>query len=1644
MFKFYLKIVLSFLLVVGYTRAVAICPPPGTYTIGPTGSYTSIGNVITDLASCGTLTGAYVFEFQSTYVSSVETFPINIPDFGGSATNTVTFRPQSGATGLVISSSNDSGTIKLYGAKYVYFDGRPGGVGTSQELTIENTNNFLYTSAAGATSSSDTVTVGSTVGLQVGMFVGVGPGGGFFGPNVKVATILSATKFTVTGTPTSILSGVGNVVTAGWSPAAVIFINGASNNKVTYCKLRSANQNVTSGTVFFSTAIGSVGNNYNTLSNNNIFDASSGFPLIGIYAEAFSTAGQFNNADTITNNNVYNYYKSTASSTGALLRCSSNWVISNNSFYQTASRSLAANNVQATGINVTGIIIPSNLVSSTNIGNNNLIEGNYVGGSTSNAGGTALTYTGAGAFVGIGIWAGNATKTIVQNNTIQNISYTSNGASVSPRAVAVFTGTVDCLNNLIGSQSVSNSIQFAINQSAIIASMINAGAANPTTGTIKIAKNIISGVLITSSTTANFRGISFQGSPTSFLVDSNTIEEIATASNIVVRGIWTSSTSTSNTISSNAIQDISQTSTGTSGQVEGIYTQGVGNFSIIGNTIYNLTSTSRYTAIPAVFGIEIASTGTANVIENNIINAIRATDNNASAVKVAGFYSTSASGGQFRKNRIFDLTNIHPSVSGLITGVFVNGGNWTVANNMITLANASNSNATQVIGILDQTRNTGARNYFYNSIYIGGNGLNDTYGAALQYNCGAGTANIRNNILVMERSKGAGVASFYSIANRSNNLTGLTCNNNIFNCAYPSSVGLYNTTDLSFADWKTTTLQDDKSFTGEYVPFVDVVTGDLHIDETDATLIANAYKSNIESTGFIVSTTDDYDNDSRPGPFGSVRGAAFAPDLGADEVDLTYSGNNVWLGISTVWSDPVNWSKGTPPTIIDSVTIPDGLTNYPFITGTANVRNISIIGTSAQLTIDSNAVLNLSGDYTSVGSIFNFGELVFTGSSLQSFPGDTGTVAAMYKLTANNSVGLRLNKSFGITGALTLSNGNIEVDNALITLHSDSATTARVAPVNGTFSYTGTGNFIVQRYIPARRSWRLMAAPIKPGGGFHTISEAWQERATGLDYRTPASTLSSIATDTISSGFATQITGGTAANGFDQSANNNSSIKYYSGGAWLNPSNTNSTSVNSEEGWMLFVRGDRKNFGQITNQYKTPTKTTFRPRGQLFTGTKTITSTGMTVVGNPYASALDFHTAIKTGDVTDQYYMWDPYLGGSFGLGAFVTLTWNGTDYTRSAPHVGPGTSLIDNRYIPSGAAVMVDFGSGGTLTFEESDKATVGKTVAFRPTRSIRTNLISVEADGNNFLSDAVISLFDEKFNNEVDKDDALKLANFSESFSLRRNGKLLSIEKRKLPVLSDTVFYNWGLMKIRNYQLEFFADSIHTDWVNITLEDNYLKKKVQLDASTISRYDFSLTNDPASYSVNRFDLVLDYVPPVLGEINLFPTQNGIKLNWKVENEYNVKEYLIERSNGETDFEIIGKSEALNNIAGSEYFWDNTTTTPGDYTYRIRAISKGVKEVVSNIKAIKFKKPNPDFYVAPNPASGQKVFFQLNQVPLDTYQVQLINTQGQMIFENSILHQTDIASYSISLQNLLPTGMYTLVLTSSKKEKRKVTFLYK
>lgn len=86
------------------------------------------------------LTGSFIIEINANYDGSFETYPITfIAKTGAGPSNTITIRPEVNVSAISIGATQSAiSLIKLNDADYIIIDGRPGGVGSTGVLTINN------------------------------------------------------------------------------------------------------------------------------------------------------------------------------------------------------------------------------------------------------------------------------------------------------------------------------------------------------------------------------------------------------------------------------------------------------------------------------------------------------------------------------------------------------------------------------------------------------------------------------------------------------------------------------------------------------------------------------------------------------------------------------------------------------------------------------------------------------------------------------------------------------------------------------------------------------------------------------------------------------------------------------------------------------------------------------------------------------------------------------------------------------------------------------------------------------------------------------------------------------------------------------------------------------------------------------------------------------------------------------------------------------------------------------------------------------------------------------------------------------------------------------------------------------------------
>ncbi len=824
-----------------------VAPLSGTVTVGSGGTYNTLSE-----AGAGGL-------FQA----------INTLGLGGNLTVNM------------LSSTTETGAVALNA--WTNFCGGPWTVNIRPDATVSSTIT--------ASSTVTPITLNGVTGLTMD-----GVPAGSSGSNV-IADSKWIIKSTSTTLPTIIFTK---------SSANV----GCTANTLKYLQIQG--QNITKGQVvgdlagvvnFSGTPTATNGNTSNIITYCAIGDNGAGTPANCIYSFGSSTASMGNDNNQVTNCNIYNFWQPATITNGLnginLQNYNAGWTISDNSFYQTASRTATANNT-------TSAILVNNSVSGTGF----TISNNYIGGGAAGATGSAWTITGnfVNAFTGINVTQLTSGTSTASGNVITNISWLcANTSAVLP---GIFTGifansngTLNITGNTIGATTGNGSITIT-DVTTTGANSYGIGH-NSTSGFVNIQNNNIGSITLLANATTishNFTAIQYAqgGSANARTISGNLIGSTSTA-NSIYANCGSSSVSTAQSvigisnggaganaasITNNTIANLTNNlggATTLAGLTYGIYvTSGVNT--ITGNTVRNLSSTSIYTNTNGIgtAGIYCGATASSGqTIAQNTIHSLSNTTATANAVNVTGiFYSGPASGtNSISRNFIHSLSTTSSAAS-FLSGIDVSGSSvCTVDNNMVR--QGINANGTDLTGghaIRGIYKNSsGACNIYFNSVYIGGASVTGTATTSALYRATSGTGDVfKDNILVNARSNGSGTGKHLGIL--SGVVTNLTSDYNlIFVSGTGGIVGQNALVDYAtLTAWSSGTSVDANSVSGDPMfisPAGDASAVNLHIQPSPT-------PTPIEGAGTNISAiTVDFDGQTR---------ASFSPeDIGADADNFT-------------------------------------------------------------------------------------------------------------------------------------------------------------------------------------------------------------------------------------------------------------------------------------------------------------------------------------------------------------------------------------------------------------------------------------------------------------------------------------------------------------------------------------------------------------------------------------------------------------------------------------------------------------------------------------------------------------------------------------------------------------------------------------
>lgn len=561
----------------------------------------------------------------------------------------------------------------------------------------------------------------------------------------------------------------------------------------------------------------------------------------------------------------------------------------------------------------------------------------------------------------------------------------------------------------------------------------------------------------------------------------------------------------------------------------------------------------------------------------------------------------------------------------------------------------------------------------------------------------------------------------------------------------------------------------------------------------------------------------------------------------------------VWTGaLSTNWTTDDNWSTNDAPPAGSRILIQQGSVRYPVIgSGTVSIENLTIEN-GGSLTVNGSGLLQIAGVLQNSGTMNAVqGSVEFNGSTLQTVNGNQFSSSTVKNLVISNNV--TLSGLLQVTGVVSFGNVNNRTLNSagFLVLKSSAGGKASVADLTNSNANSGnsiTGLTTVEHYIPASRKWRGLSAPLK-GSSNNSIFDNWQnggveEAGTGVLLWSPSGS-------------------GAAGNGF--SLNNNpgasTNIRGYSVNVFNTPSNTKTTPLFTAAGprpYIVFVTDTYKNGltdGFIRDQSRA---TTLKARGELITGNYQVSglAAGFNMIANPYASDIDFSTIGKT-NFPNQFWVWDPKIAGTNGVGGYVYTANSGSGYV-SAPLFGSYNN--NSTVIPAGGAffVRVNEGQEGTVSFRETDKAT-GAPLLFGRTQNDENRVlrVTVKDPAASVTYDGIAAVFNATSTKEIDPADAQKFAIGTENVSIRRFSRDWAIEFRPLITAADTVFLRLHNMKQQSYSLEIQGEQFATNGqLTAVLQDLFLNTETPLNLGGVQRFSFAVTAATAS-SGDRFRIV-------------------------------------------------------------------------------------------------------------------------------------------------------------------------------------------
>lgn len=549
--------------------------------------------------------------------------------------------------------------------------------------------------------------------------------------------------------------------------------------------------------------------------------------------------------------------------------------------------------------------------------------------------------------------------------------------------------------------------------------------------------------------------------------------------------------------------------------------------------------------------------------------------------------------------------------------------------------------------------------------------------------------------------------------------------------------------------------------------------------------------------------------------------------------------------------------------------------------------------------------------------------------------GDSGDILNRFSYNMNGGT-LGLADTLKISNLLVPGAGVLQTNGKLVLL-SDANKTASVTE--------GSGNYImglvrVERYIPPiARRFRFVSPTVKNANLLQ-----WQDDV--------------FITGNNAAGNATgQQVGTLNSAGFDATQSFEPSLYWYNETKTGNQDNgwvaaTNETPTLADyplpvgKGYRLFIRGDRSDTNRLNGINNSQNEVTLDMYGELVTGNVIVpisyTNTGLksedgwNMIGNPYASAYDWHS----------FYV-DDSLGAQFEPNVWV---YDSKMNAYVSYNVLAGDGTFTNGIIPSGQSFWVKaIVPSGTITLKEKYKVESQQNDAIRTVRSgaLADNVISIRLIKDSINEDEVIIKFLANATQGIDKYDTDKFWSNTVGISQYEAGENAFLDLSSRPLKQgkvDTIPLYYFVSENGSYTLMLSSyNSIDNNGAKVFLFDAQENTLVDIDTQPVYPFTVNLPN-PAFGQTDRFSIIYFADTPDVVIPNYQYAEKvdstAILINWGTLSEPAATVYTLQRGLDSLNFTSIATvngTGSFREAADYEYL-DTTADLSQDLYYRIGA----------------------------------------------------------------------------------------------------------